>query len=233
MNSPKHSQDGLLEAVLFDLDGTLVDTAPDMVAVLQSMQAAYGVEPVAYDQGRQQVSNGSIGLLRLGFPEIDIEIGHAYHSEFLDRYADVVCEKSCVFDGVDVLLDRLDEVALPWGVVTNKPEYLTAPLMESLGLASRSACIVGGDTLPVRKPDPGPLLLACDMAGVAPHRTVYVGDALRDIEAGLAAGMTTIAATYGYVPDEDDPHTWGADSIAATPEELTQSVLKAVNLGAR
>jgi phosphoglycolate phosphatase len=233
VSNPKHSQDGLLEAVLFDLDGTLVDTAPDMVAVLQSMQAAYGVEPVSYERGRQQVSNGSIGLLRLGFPEVDIEIGHAYHSEFLDRYADVVCEKSRVFDGVDVLLDRLDEVALPWGVVTNKPEYLTAPLMQCLGLASRSACIVGGDTLPVRKPDPGPLLLACDMAGVAPHRTVYVGDAPRDIEAGLAAGMTTIAATYGYVPDEDDPHTWGADTIATTPEELTQFVLKAVNLGAR
>jgi phosphoglycolate phosphatase len=224
-------QDSLLEAVLFDLDGTLVDTAPDMVAVLQAMQAAHGVEPVAYERGRQHVSNGSIGLLRLGFPGVDIEIGHAFQREFLDRYADVVCDRSRVFDGVDALLDRLDEFDLPWGVVTNKPEYLTAPLMQCLGLSSRSACIVGGDTLPVRKPDPGPLLLACDIAGVAPHRTVYVGDAPRDIEAGLAAGMLTVAATYGYIPDEDDPATWGADTIAASPQELAQFVLKAVNLG--
>lgn len=233
MSSTSPQQDGLLEAVLFDLDGTLVDTAPDMVAVLQSMQAAYGIEPVDYDQGRRQVSNGSIGLLRLGFPGVDIAIGHAYHREYLDRYAEVVCDNSRVFAGIDVLLDRLDEAALPWGVVTNKPEYLTTPLMRALGLESRSACIVGGDTLPVRKPDPGPLLLACDIAGVAPHRAVYVGDAPRDIEAGLAAGMTTIAASYGYIPEEDDPRSWGADTIATTPEELAQFVLKAVNLGDR
>ena len=231
MNNASSQQDGLFEAVLFDLDGTLVDTAPDMVAVLQSMQAAYGVEPVAYDKGRQQVSNGSIGLLRLGFPGVEIEIGHAYHSEYLDRYADVVCEQSRLFTGIDALLDQLDEADLPWGVVTNKPEYLTTPLMRGLGLASRSACIVGGDTLPVRKPDPGPLLLACDIAGVPPHRTVYVGDAPRDIEAGLAAGMATVAASYGYVPEEEDPRTWGADKVAATPEELALFVLKAVNLG--
>ena len=217
--------------MLFDLDGTLVDTAPDMVAVLQSMQVAYGIEPVDYERGRRQVSNGSIGLLRLGFPGVDIEIGHAYHGEYLDRYARVVCDNSRVFAGIDELLDRLDEAAVPWGVVTNKPEYLTAPLMRTLGLESRSACIVGGDTLPVRKPDPGPLLLACDIAGVTPHRTAYVGDAPRDIEAGLAAGMTTIAAGYGYIPEEDDPQSWGADSIATTPEELAQFVLKAVNLG--
>jgi phosphoglycolate phosphatase len=233
VSSAAASQDGLFEAVLFDLDGTLVDTAPDMVAVLQSMQTAYGVEPVSYDRGRQHVSNGSIGLLRLGFPGVEVEVGHAYHHEFLERYADVLCDRSRVFDGLDALLDRLDEAALPWGVVTNKPEYLTTPLMEALGLASRSACTIGGDTLPVRKPDPGPLLLACDIAGVAPHRTVYVGDAPRDIEAGLAAGMTTIAATYGYIPEEDDPHTWGADTVAATPEELAQFLLKAVNLGGR
>ena len=221
-----------MEAVLFDLDGTLVDTAPDMVAVLQSMQAAYGVEPVDYEKGREQVSNGSIGLLRLGFPDVDIEIGHAYHGEYLDRYAEVVCENSRVFDGIDALLDQLDEASLPWGVVTNKPEYLTAPLMQCLGLTPRSACIVGGDTLPVRKPDPAPLLLACDIAGVAPHRTVYVGDASRDIDAGLAAGMTTVAATYGYIPSQEDPNSWGADSLAKTPEELAQFLLKAVNLGA-
>ena len=231
MNSPALIQDGLFGAVLFDLDGTLVDTAPDMVAVLQAMQASYGVAPVPYDMGRRYVSNGSIGLLRLGFPDLDIEVGHPFHSEFLDRYAEVVCDNSRIFAGIDRLLAKLEDAERPWGVVTNKPEYLTHPLLDALGLASRSACIVGGDTLPVRKPDPAPLVLACDMAGVEPHRTVYVGDALRDIEAGLAAGMATIAAGYGYITEDDDPQSWGADVIAADTEELAQIVLKAVNLG--
>ena len=231
MNSPALIQDGLFGAVLFDLDGTLVDTAPDMVAVLQAMQTSYDVSPVPYEVGRRYVSNGSIGLLRLGFPDLDINIGHSFHSEFLERYAEVVCEASRIFEGIDRLLTRLEDADCPWGVVTNKPEYLTTPLLEALGLASRSACVVGGDTLPVRKPDPGPLLLACDMAGVEPHRTVYVGDALRDIEAGLAAGMATIAAGYGYITEDDDPQSWGADVIAADTEELAQIVLKAVNLG--
>ena len=149
----------------------------------------------------------------------------------LDRYAEVVCDNSRIFAGIDRLLAKLEDAERPWGVVTNKPEYLTHPLLDALGLASRSACIVGGDTLPVRKPDPAPLVLACDMAGVEPHRTVYVGDALRDIEAGLAAGMATIAAGYGYITEDDDPQSWGADVIAADTEELAQIVLKAVNLG--
>lgn len=223
-------QDGVFRAVLFDLDGTLVDTAPDMVAVLQAMQTAYDVPPVPYEVGRCYVSNGSIGLLRLGFPDLDIEAGHPYHGEFLDRYAEVVCEDSRVFAGVDSLLEELEQAGLPWGVVTNKPEHLTTPLLHALGLAARSACTVGGDTLPVRKPDPGPLLLACDMAGVEPHRTLYVGDALRDIEAGLAAGMATVAAGYGYITEDDDPNSWGADVIARDTEELAQIVRKAVNL---
>lgn len=230
MSGPTDIEHGLYRAVLFDLDGTLVDTAPDMVAVLQAMQTAYDVPPVPYETGRRYVSNGSIGLLRLGFPDLDIEVGHPYHGEFLDRYAEVVCVDSAVFAGVDRLLEDLDEAGRPWGVVTNKPEYLTTPLLDALGLAARSACTVGGDTLPVRKPDPAPLLHACDMAGVEPHRTLYVGDALRDIEAGLAAGMTTIAAGYGYITEDDDPRAWGADVIASDTEELAQIVRKAVNL---
>ena len=231
MSSPAVIQDGRFRAVLFDLDGTLVDTAPDMVAVLQAMQEAYDVAPVPYELGRRYVSNGSIGLLRLGFPDLEIEAGHPFHGEFLDRYAEVVCEDSRIFAGVDRLLGRLEDANCPWGVVTNKPEYLTTPLLDALGLTSRSACVVGGDTLPVRKPDPGPLLHACDMAGVEPHRTVYVGDAPRDIEAGLAAGMATVAAAYGYITEDDDPQSWGADLVAADTEELAQIVLKAVNLG--
>ena len=223
--------DGYFRAVLFDLDGTLVDTAPDMVAVLQAMQSAHGIEPVPYDDGRSQVSNGALGLLRLGFPEHDIDFGVDLHLEYLDRYAEQLCESSRVFAGLDGLLDQLDEAGCPWGVVTNKPENLTNPLLEALGLLSRSACTVGGDTLPVRKPDPAPLLHACDIAGVDAYRSIYVGDAARDIEAGLRAGMATIAAGYGYITEDDDPREWGADIIAPDTEELAQIVLKAVNLG--
>jgi phosphoglycolate phosphatase len=224
-------RDGYFKAVLFDLDGTLVDTAPDMVAVLQAMQASYGFEPVDYDLGRSQVSNGAIGLLRLGFPEQEFSFGDDMHREYLERYEEMVCEDSLVFPGLDTLLDRLDDADTPWGVVTNKPEHLTMPLLEALRLAARSACTVSGDSLSVRKPDPAPLLLASDMAGVAPHRCIYIGDAFRDIEAGLRAGMATIAAGYGYITADDDPREWGADIVAPDTEELAQIVLKAVNLG--
>jgi phosphoglycolate phosphatase len=224
-------RDGYFDAVLFDLDGTLVDTAPDMVAVLQAMQGVHGVDQVDYAIGRSQVSNGAIGLLRLGFPDAQIEFGHELHLEFLERYAESLCEDSSIFAGLDALLDQLDTLGCPWGVVTNKPESLTNPLLEGLGLAHRSACTVSGDSLPVRKPDPAPLLLACDMAGVDAHRSIYIGDAARDIEAGLRAGMATIAAGYGYITEDDDPREWGADIIAPDTEELAQIVLKAVNLG--
>lgn len=223
-------RDGYFDAVLFDLDGTLVDTAPDMVAVLQAMQRSYGFEPVHYELGRAQVSNGAIGLLSLGFPEIGVEYGDDIHLEYLERYAELICEDSRVFAGMDRLLDQLDDADCPWGVVTNKPESLTHPLLEALGLAARCACIVSGDSLPVRKPDPGPLLLACDIAGVDAYRSIYIGDAARDIEAGLSAGMATIAAGYGYITEDDDPREWGADIIAPDIEELALIVLKAVNL---
>ncbi|MBT8081183.1 MAG: HAD-IA family hydrolase [Gammaproteobacteria bacterium] len=222
--------DGDCDAVLFDLDGTLVDTARDMVAVLQAMQVARGLEPIPYESARRQVSNGAIGLLRAGFPELAVEFGDRYHAEYLERYTGSICIESRLFDGLAALLERLESAGRPWGIVTNKPEYLTNLLLDELELAARSACTVGGDSLPVRKPHPDPLLHACDIAGVAPHRSVYVGDAARDIEAGLAAGMATVAAAYGYITEDDDPASWGADAMAADVEELTQIVLKAVNL---
>jgi phosphoglycolate phosphatase len=225
--------DGDFDAVLFDLDGTLVDTAPDMVRVLQDMQVARDREPVAYEIGRRYVSNGAIGLLRLAFPDEGVDFGDPMHHEYLERYAEMICEESRVFDGLAGLLDWLDDSGCPWGVVTNKPEYLTLPLLDALGLAARSACTVSGDSLPVRKPDPGPLLLACDIAGIDAWRSIYVGDASRDIEAGLAAGMGTIAAAYGYITEDDDPRAWGADILASDTEELAQIVRKAVNLEGR
>ncbi len=217
-------------AVLFDLDGTLVDTAPDMVAVLHLLQEEHGIRPAPYDLARSNVSNGAIGLLRVGFPELEIEFGDEMHQLYLERYADKICEESRVFEGLIELLDQLDIMGCPWGVVTNKPEHLTIPLLTALQLTDRSACIVSGDTLSVRKPDPAQLLLACDIIGVDPESAIYIGDAVRDIEAGQRAGMATIAAGYGYITEDDDPREWDADVIATSAEELTQIVLKAVNL---
>ena len=135
-----------------------------------------------------------------------------------------------IFDGLEALLDELDTAGIPWGIVTNKPERLTLPLLQMLELASRSACIVSGDTVAERKPHPAPMLHACEVAGLTPQRTIYAGDAARDIEAGRAAGMATIAAAYGYVTDDDDPASWGADEIASDTAVLAQIVLKAVTL---
>ena len=218
------------QAVFFDLDGTLIDTAPDMVSALQVLQQQHGVPPVSYAMGRSHVSNGALGLLRVGFPGVEGDAQEALRLEYLERYEADLSANSALFAGIDILLERLEDARIPWGVVTNKPGYLTEPLLEALALADRSACTVSGDTLSVRKPDPGPLLHACEQAGVRPEHSMYVGDASRDIEAGLAAGMSTIAAAYGYVVSGDDPARWGAHEIARDTAELAQIVLKAVNL---
>ncbi len=217
-------------AVLFDLDGTLVDTAPDMVRILQSLQRERSSEPVPFEVGRSYVSNGVLGLLSIGFPDADDELREDLRQEFLERYAERICDHSVVFDGLDTLLGELEAAGIPWGVVTNKPASLTDRLLDELQLSQRAACAVSGDTLPQRKPHPAPLLHACEIAAVAPAASIYVGDAARDIEAGRAAGMSTIAAGYGYIIDGDDPAIWGADSIAVDTQELAHLVRKAVKL---
>jgi len=222
---------GIHGAVLFDLDGTLIDTAPDMVAVLQTLQSDHGLSPVSYELGRSYVSNGALGLARLGFPDASDALLEEMRLEFLDRYGRNFCDRSALFSGMEPLLRQLEAASIPWGVVTNKPRRFTEPLLAALRLADRVACCVSGDTLPLRKPDPAPLLHACELAGVKAGDSVYVGDSARDIEAGQAAGMGTIAAGYGYITPDDTSTAWGADSIAADTEELAQIVLKAVNLG--
>jgi phosphoglycolate phosphatase len=202
-----------------------------MVSVLTDMQEAYGFKGIVYDRGRSHVSNGALGLLRLGFPESSEARLAELQSEYLARYARSLSVKSALFPGLSEVLAELDRLACPWGVVTNKPQHLTAPLMQALGLADRASCVVSGDTLPQRKPDPAPLLLAARQLGVTPDEAVYVGDAARDIEAGRAAGMTTIAAAYGYIVDGDDIDAWRADIIVADTVELAHRLLKAVSLG--
>jgi len=218
------------DAVLFDLDGTLLDTAPDMVALLQDLQTERGVAAVDYDTGRSHVSNGSLGLLRLAFGRLDDAREKELQKIYLDRYAERLCDKTALFDGMEDVLNGIEAHGMRWGIVTNKPGFLTDPLIERLRLAERSAATVSGDTLPVRKPDPAPLLHACDIAGVEASRSVYVGDALRDIEAGRRAGMVTVAAGWGYIVDGDDPAAWDADHIAATPTDLSQILSKLIKL---
>jgi phosphoglycolate phosphatase len=231
MNTAQKLQGGHYDSVLFDLDGTLLDTAPDMVAALQELQSALDYQPIEYQVGRSNVSNGAVGLLRVGFPDMGESERMGLMCDFIDRYVRILHDQTTVFPGVDDLLQKLDDGARRWGVVTNKPAHLTDPLMKGLDLYDRCAAVISGDTLATRKPDPAPLLHACDVGEIDPQRCIYVGDANRDIEAGRRAGMATVAATYGYITDDDDPLQWGADRIARDPAELTQIVLKAVNLG--
>lgn len=209
-------------AVLFDLDGTLVDTAPDMVAVLQDLQRDHGLDPVEYATARSYVSNGALGLVGLAFPNADAEFRDQLYREYLDRYELAVCSESSVFPGLLEILEELERRACPWGVVTNKPARMTNPLLEKLGLGHRASCAISGDTLPQRKPDPAPLLHAAELIRVAAENTVYVGDALRDIQAGKAAGMRTIAAAYGYIVSGDDPLSWNADFIVSSAPQLAE-----------
>lgn len=215
---------------MFDLDGTLIDTAQDMVGVLLEQLRDEGYEPVKYDLARSNVSHGSSGLIKLAFPNASDSEHERLRTDYLDRYEEAVCVDSVIFPGLDSLLDIFQEAAIPWGIVTNKPARMTAPLLDALGLSNRAACMISGDTIPERKPHPAPMLLACEQTGIAPHNTVYIGDAERDIEAGKAAGMFTIAASYGYVPADDDPQTWGADIVVKDTQELTKILLKGVNL---
>lgn len=221
---------GSFDAVFFDLDGTLVDTAPDMVSVLFSLMDRHRAAPIDFELARNNVSNGAAGLIRTGFPGIDDDELQDLLSEFLDAYTQNLCRSSVIFDPLRELLAAIRDAERKWGVVTNKPEYLTVPLLRQLGIDSEASCIVSGDTLNRRKPHPAPMLHAAQLANVDPERTVYVGDAQRDIEAGAAAGMATVAVGYGYIVSGDDPMSWGADAFAADTMALNLLVRQALNL---
>lgn len=207
------------EALLFDLDGTLVDTAPDLISVLNQLLVERGRPRMPYAIARNEASNGAAGLIRLGFgSSLAAEQVDSLRRRFLELYALNICVKSRLLIDLESLSDIEDDV--DWGIVTNKPAAFTVPLLERLGLDRRASCVISGDRLPQRKPDPAPLLLAAAELGVVAERCVYVGDAPRDIEAGRAAGMTTIAAAYGYIRPADDPTSWGADLVLRRPADL-------------
>jgi phosphoglycolate phosphatase len=210
-----------IDGVLFDLDGTLADTAPDLAAALNRVRREHGMEPLPLARLRPYASHGARGLLGAGMgvlPEHERYLG--LREAFLDHYAAALCVESVLFAEVAALLDAIERRSLRWGIVTNKATRFTAPLLEALGLAPRARSVVCGDTTPHAKPHPAPLLHAAAQLGIAPARCVYVGDAERDVIAGVAAGMPTIVARYGYIEPEDVPEAWPASGSIETPGGL-------------
>jgi N-acetyl-D-muramate 6-phosphate phosphatase len=202
---------GSARALLLDLDGTLLDTAPDMGAALNALRSECSLPPLAAATIRPHVSHGARALVQLAFAEASPARFERLRLRFLVLYAQVLSRDTVPFAGALDFLAELDRAGVPWGIVTNKPASLTGPLLRAQGLAARAACVVSGDTLAQRKPHPAPLLHAAGALRLAPAECLYVGDARRDIEAGRAAGMRTLIASYGYLEPGEDTSGWGAD----------------------
>ena len=211
--------------VFFDLDGTLADTAPDLVAATNQLLSARNLPLKPYEQLRPCASAGARGLIGGAF---GIDTKHPdfipLRDEFFANYEKALFVHSKLFEGMEHLLHQLESAQLPWGIVTNKSERFTNPLMELMGLSQRSASTVSGDTTPHSKPHPEPILHAARIANLDPNKSLYVGDDIRDVIAGKAAGMKTVAAAYGYCGCEEPPEAWGADFIIHTPQELLQII---------
>lgn len=211
------------DGVLFDLDGTLVDTAPDLVNALQRLREELGLPPVADRPVRQAVRDGAAAIVKAGLPEYpDMEGGLV--DRYLALYGTNVAELSELYYGMAELLNRLDAARIPWGIVTNKPTWLARPLLDAMRLRRRASVLVCGDTLPQRKPDPAPVLYACRVLKSKPRRTWFIGDDQRDIQAGNAAGTITVLAGYGYLRGDDQPELWGASRRVNTVLELIQQL---------
>lgn len=203
--------------VLFDLDGTLLDTAPDMLATVNAMRAARGRGPMALDELRPHVSKGARAMSAAAFPDVGAAERESWISEFLRLYEQELGLHGAPFDGIEEVLGKLESAGTVWGIVTNKPEYLAAKLIPMLGWQDRCAVLIGGDTLATRKPDPLPLTVAAERIGVTASSCVYVGDDERDIIAARAAGMPSVVALWGYRLGGDDPAGWGGDVLVEHP----------------
>jgi phosphoglycolate phosphatase len=208
-----------IDAVLFDLDGTLIDSAPDLAGAANDLRAAHGLPPLPYEALRPMVGAGARGMVGVAFgvtPQDDRfpELRDA----FLARYEERMLQETAVFAAVQRLLARLEAHPLPWGIVTNKAMRFAEPVVRGLELHTRAATLIGGDTTPFAKPHPQPLLEAARRIGVEPARCVYVGDDLRDVQAGRAAGMATLAAAWGYLGQGEPIHAWGADAVIEDPD---------------
>ena len=209
-----------LRAALFDLDGTLLDTAPDMALALEQLCGEEQRITPAFQAIRAQVSHGSSGVLKLAFPDVDAATFERLRARFLNIYRQCLATHTCLFPGFDATLSALERAGIPWGVVTNKPGWLTDPILESVGLQRRAGCVLSGDSLPERKPHPRPLLVAAALLAVPAAECLYFGDAQRDIMAANAAGMVALGARFGYHGPDDDPDSWQARAWLNGPMEL-------------
>jgi N-acetyl-D-muramate 6-phosphate phosphatase len=209
-----------LAAVLLDLDGTLLDTAPDLARVANQLRVQAQLPPLPFQELRPYVSHGSLAVLRASFTGIDGVRLAALQQRFLQLYREQLVVETRLFPGFEQVLAALEANRIPWGVITNKPGWLTEPLLTELGLYQRAACVLSGDSLPVCKPDPLPLLTAARRIAVAPERCLYVGDALRDMQAARAAGMVGLAARYGYIGAGENTTEWPVTAWIDSPFEL-------------
>ncbi|AIT62841.1 Phosphoglycolate phosphatase [Coxiella burnetii str. Namibia] len=217
MSNPTHR----VTAVFFDLDGTLLDTAPDLADALNQLLNKHGRDPLPLKVIRPTVAQGTRGILANGFSinQTDPRF-NPLRDEFLSIYQSCLTNKTTYFDGMAEVLEYLDVHAIPWGVVTNKPGWLARPLLNHFKLTRRYRCLISGDQLANRKPHPEPLLFACKTVDVQPHTALYVGDTEGDIQAAKAAGMLAVAATYGYLSANSTPQDWKADALIKSPLEL-------------
>jgi len=210
-----------VQTVLFDLDGTLLDTAPDLADALNAVLQANGRSAMQLEEIRPAVSHGGRALIELGFgSDAEYPEFEARRLELLTYYEDNIARHTRLFPGMENVLEEIEVRGLNWGVVTNKPGWLTDPLMEALRLDTRAASIVSGDTLKESKPHPAPLLHACKLIGSVPEHCMYVGDAERDIQSGRRAGMPTLVAMFGYITADDHPEDWGATALIHEPGEI-------------
>jgi 2-phosphoglycolate phosphatase len=200
-----------LRAILFDMDGTVLDTAPDMAGALDVLRAEQGLAPMPFETVRCAVSHGAARVVKAGFPGAEGDEFASLQRRFLEIYRGALSRGTQLFPGMEEVLDTLTKLGLKSGIVTNKAGWLTEPLLADLGLRARFDCVVSGDTLAERKPHPLPLLHAAQLAGVAPGECIYVGDAERDVQAAHAAGMAALVANYGYLRADEDSTTWGGD----------------------
>ena len=210
-----------LSCVLFDLDGTLVDTAPDLIACLNKALKQYGFDQVSSNKLKPFISYGAAAMISKSVNDVDEHTQAKILETMLACYQDNIAEHSQFFSGITDTLNTIESLGLKWGIVTNKRERFTNPLVDALNLTDRVACVVSGDTTANSKPHPEPMLTACAQANVKPEECVYIGDALHDIAAGKNAKMKTLAAIYGYLKPDDNPDNWGADALIESPEQLT------------
>lgn len=209
-----------LKAVLFDLDGTLLDTAPDMVGALNALRHEHGLPALPFDEVRSAVSHGAARVVKTGFADADHESLLQLQQRFLAIYRGALSRETRFFPGMDDVLTALADLKIKSGIVTNKAGWLTEPLLQELGIRNRFVCVVSGDTLAERKPHPLPLLHAAALAQAAPAECIYVGDAERDVQAAHAAAMPALVANYGYLRPNEDTRTWNADGYVSRPPEI-------------